>query len=79
MEFHVSAGLEFSREELGAKEDQPVVLSLNIHIHSHLSNTPQTLRAHITHSNTWIIDRDNIYISKLKILLNIYIELCPLK
>ena len=50
MEFHVSAGLEFSREMLGAKEDQPV-LSLNIHIHSHPSNTPpQTLRAHITHS-----------------------------
>ena len=66
MEFHVSAGLEFSREMLGAKEDQPV-LSLNIHIHSHLSNTPQTLRAHITHSNTLIIDRQYIF-RKLKIL-----------
>ena len=39
MEFHVSAGLEFSREKLGAKEDQPVLLSLNIHIHSRPSNT----------------------------------------
>ena len=60
MEFHVSAGLEFSREMLGAKEDQPV-LSLNIHIHSHPSNTPQTLRARITHSNMWIIDKEYLF------------------
>ena len=75
MEFHVSAGLEFSREKLGAKEDQPVVLSLNIHIHSHLSNTPQTLRAHITHNNTRIIDRE-YFNSKLNIFTNIYITIC---
>ena len=72
MEFHVSAGLEFSREKLGAKEDQPVLLSLNIHIHSHLSNTPQTLRAHITHSNTWIIDGDNIYFKTKNIFKYLY-------
>ena len=63
MEFHVSAGLEFSREMLGAKEDQPV-LSLNIHIHSHPSNTTRALSPH--HSQVLYYTEIQRYYFKIK-------------
>lgn len=39
MEFHVSAGLEFSREMLGAKEDQPASVRFK-YSHSFWATTP---------------------------------------
>ena len=64
MEFHVSAGLEFSQEMLGAKEDQPVLASAQFK-YSHSFSTEQhhagtELTSLIGHSNTAITDRENI-------------------